>query len=198
MSHSKVIAVDVDDVLVEFLPGFERAAEAALGRPVSRKSKAWALDVAYEMTPAELAAVWQAVTDMRIYRDLPPLPGSFEALRLLYDAGFEVHAVTAIQEKYWGDRFENLRALGFQGSTIHAVGQGSKAPVLHQLQPIMFVDDQVKHLHAAPFVPLRVWIHSMDEQFPEENGVHTHEAPSLFEFVTHWLEDEHHRLSVAA
>lgn len=198
MPKPNVIAVDVDGVLVEFLSGFERAFEATIGRPAVRISPSWALDVAYGISAAELDAVWRAVAAMHIYRDLPPLPGAFEALRMLDDAGYEVHAVTAIEPQYWDDRYENLSALGFKGNSIHAVGHGPKTPVLQQLRPVLFADDQVKHLHQAPFVPNRVWIHTQDEQFPEIGGVHTHEAPSLLEFVQHWLEDAHHHLETPA
>ena len=90
MPKPNVIAVDVDGVLVEFLSGFERAFEATIGRPAVRISPSWALDIAYGITAAELDAVWRAVASMRIYRDLPPLPGAFEALRMLDDAGYEV------------------------------------------------------------------------------------------------------------
>lgn len=194
MSRKNIVAVDVDDVLVQFLPGFERTFSKVLGRPAIRKSTAWALNEAYGATPEELEAVWQGLEDFHTYRDLPFLPGAEEALRLLADAGYVVHAVTALQMRYKADRDENLRAVGFTPDRIHAVGYAPKAPVLWQLQPAFFADDQVKHLHAAPFVPCRVWIHTEDEQFPSADENHTHEAHSLLEFVEHWLEGNHQRI----
>ncbi len=190
------IALDVDGVMVDFLPGFEKAFEKVLGRPAIRVRNAWALEDAYNATSEEIEAVWQGIADMHIYRELAPLPGAIDALHLLQEEGYELHAVTAIQHRFEADRRDNLRALGFRSSFIHPVGDLPKTPVLRQIQPLWFADDQVKHLHAAPFVPHRVWIHSTDEQFPEEAGEHTHEARSLLEFVEHWLDDEHHRLKV--
>lgn len=192
-----VVAVDVDGVLVSFLHGFERAFEAVLGRPAIRVTMHWDLDAAYQITKEDVAAIWAYIRKAHLYRELPPLEGAFEAVRQLEDAGYEVHAVTAIDPVFEADRLENLASLGFNPKSLHSVGFGSKTPALQLLRPAFFADDQVKHLHAAPFVPNRVWIRSGDEQFPGDLHRHTHEAHSLHEFVQHWLDDRHHHLEAA-
>lgn len=195
MVNKKRIALDVDGVLLHFLQGFERIAAIALGRSVTRINRAWDLAVAYGFTKAEHDTVWAACDAMGLYLDLPVLPGAFEAVQLLTQAGYEVHAVSAILPKYLKQRRANLRAHGFDVAHVHATGDGSKAPILRELAPIMFVDDQLKHLHAASFIPNRVWLRSADEQFPEEGQVHTHEANTLLEFVQHWLQGAQDRLA---
>lgn len=63
---SRVVAVDVDGVLVSFLDGFARA-----------------------------------IADHHTYRDLPPLEGAVEALRILKDEGYEVHAAPFVPTRGW-------------------------------------------------------------------------------------------------
>lgn len=195
--HSRVAALDVDGVLVSFLHGFERAFAAVLGRPAIRVTMHWDLDVAYQITKAELNAIWDHIRVHHIYRELPPIAGAFEAVRELESAGYDVHAVTSLDPVFEADRLINLADLGFNPKSLHSVGFNPKTDALLQLMPVFFADDQLKHLHAAPFVPNRVWIRSDDEQFPDENSSHTHEAHSLQEFVHHWLEDKHHYLVAA-
>lgn len=195
--QSRVAVVDVDGVLVSFLHGFERAFAAVIGRPAIRVTMHWDLDVAYQITKEQLNAIWEYIGAHHIYRELPPLDGAFEALRELEAAGYEVHAVTALNPLFEADRLANLADLGFNPKSLHSVGFAPKTEALAQLRPVFFADDQLKHLHAAPFVPNRVWIRSDDEQFPDQNSRHTHEAHSLQEFVQHWLEDTHHHLVAA-
>lgn len=195
---SSTVVLDVDGVLLSFLDGFERAFAAVLGRPARRHTMQFRLDLAYGISPEELTAVWDYIERQHIYRELPLLPGAALAVQMLRDAGCTLHYVTAILPKFTADRQANLADLGLLPAGLHAVGHQAKTDTLARLQPIMFADDQVKHLHAAPFVPTRVWIHTVDEQFPEPAGRHTHEAPSLLAFVEHWLSGRDQQLALAA
>ncbi len=192
--NNNMIGVDVDGVLLDFLPGFERVASEVLGRKIIRQSTHWNLDLAYGITKEEHDAIWSASLEKKLFLDLPMMDGAFQAVQLLKQAGYDVHAVTAISQKHLPHRIENLKSHGFDVDHVHASGSGSKVHVLKELMPIMFVDDQQKYLHDALFIPNRVWIRNDCEQFPIHGGSHTHEAHNLLEFVEHWLEDRHHIL----
>lgn len=195
MAQLITTAADVDGVLLDFLKGFENTAHKVLGRQISRRNNAWCLADAYNLTMEERDEVWNSFHHHKTLRELPPMPGALEAIERLQDVGCALHAVTALPPEYADDREANLRDLGFKGD-IYVVGDQPKTPVLRQLNPVFFVDDQLLHLHAAPFIPNRVWIRTPQEQFSKANGAHTHEAHSFLEFTAHWLEGRHHQLAI--
>lgn len=191
------VALDADGVMVDFLAGFELALKLVRGEPVHRRTTDWCLATAYGLTTAEHDEAWRLFEAHRLIAELPPMPGAVEAIHALHDAGHPVHVVTAIQPRYLADRMHNFKQLGLPLTQVHATGRdgvhsphsASKQTVLRQLQPVLFVDDQVMHLNQAPFVPHRVWVRNTDQQFPQPGGAEpTHVVGSLREFVTGWLQ----------
>lgn len=188
------VALDADGVLVSFLGGFEYAVEKVIGKPIERQSLVWSLQHAYALTDKEYGAAWDIFKTEHLYSSLPSMPGALDAVKLLKEAGFDVHVVTAIMPEYLEDRKLNLNKLGFDPTHVHATGgaggevHGCKIAALKEIQPLMFADDQLKYLKDSPFVPVRAWINTEPAQIVAVDDVcYTHKAESLLEFVQQWL-----------
>lgn len=88
------VGVDIDDVLHPWGAGAHALCEAA-GITQGRLYSGWRMWEDYGCTKDEwLAVINRAVLEGGLY-DIPPIPGSVEALRRLHFAGHQIHLVTA-------------------------------------------------------------------------------------------------------
>lgn len=160
-------AVDVDGVLLDFDRAFATVGSSALGRPLIKRNTSYYLAERYGLGPAEVSRVWAAMDDHPMgWQGMPLLPGAANAMSRLKRLGLNLHIVTGINERLVQTRLANLLAHSIEVDSIDCVGEGhqSKVASLLKYRPIMFVDDRLRLLEEADFVPYRVWVDHGDTQ----------------------------------
>lgn len=190
----KKIALDVDGVLLAFMPEFDKAAAAYLGRSViaqvnEDKMTYYNLAKRVSATEQEVAEILEYMQTERIYANLPALDGASEAVQMIKEAGYEIYVVTALPEAAKEMRLENLlNAIGLVPDGIYCVGMGqSKKDALHDLKPDVFIDDRVDYLACAPQTTYHLaLIDQKEEQGNKHFGYDAH-VHSLREWVEHHL-----------
>lgn len=191
----KKIALDVDGVLLKFMPAFDKAAAAYLERPVILQKDEDTLDF-YHLgkrvgaSDSEVAEILNYMIEQRIYANLDPFEGAREAVSKIQDAGFSIYIVTALPSTAREMRLENLqKAVGLIPEDIYCVGMGkSKKDALHDLKPDVFIDDRVDYLSCAPnSVYHLALIDQKEAQKEKEFGYDAH-VHSLSEWVDLHLE----------
>ena len=191
----KLLAFDVDGVLLDFYRGAARVAGEHFQRPMVKVSGKPATKHRYGLTEAEYQELRTVMLSHHHgWRNLPPLPGAVEAVQQLKNAGNEVVFLTSCGERMQQSRKENLIELGLSDCPLICVedGHDNKGRILRKLRPVAFVDDHEKMLIQAPFVPERVFIdHGCDPQEDEQgrplDRSAFHCVPSLAHWANHWL-----------
>lgn len=166
-TKTKRAVLDVDGVLVDCEGGFVAVGTAALRRPLVKLNNSYNFAIRYNMTEDEVVFVFDAMMDHpQGWGKLDALPGASKAFARLQRYGYEIHLVSAIPEKIRDLRAVSLEAHGMIPDAIHCAGhhRASKSEIIRQINPVMFVDDRLKHLHEAHFVPERVLVDLGDEQ----------------------------------
>ena len=193
MNYAKInedlAVLDCDGVLLDFDRCYAQVASDALGRPVAKLCNQYALHHRYGLTDAEAKRVWSALDDHELgWAGLRPLPGASAAVAKLRAHGMRIHLVTAIEDRLAQTRLANLLAHEIQPDGIDCVGSptASKAKVLGRLLPGMYVEDRLRLLHEAPFVPDRVWVDHGDSQDGFEVTEDIIQVRSLASWVDQW------------
>lgn len=189
MERKKSIALDVDGVLLDFMPAFDETAAKVLKKQIIVDTDN------HGRSPYDLCAragcdiptiehILQTMIDEGVYGRLEPLNGVSEALEAIKNEGFYIHLVTAIPEKARDLRLSNLlEKLNFIPDEIHCVGMGkAKAEVLSKINPDVFIDDRVDYLASAPQVVHLVWCDQRELQKDEFSLVDVH-VHSLLEWT---------------
>jgi phosphoglycolate phosphatase-like HAD superfamily hydrolase len=157
-SPKPIIALDADGVLLDYNAAYRKAWEKAFGElPALRDANAyWAMDRwgVNRLTGKELEQ-FRASFDENFWNSIPALPNAVRACEELYEAGFELVCVSAIDSHFQSARLQNLRDCGFPIERVVATssnGNGSspKAQALRELRPIAFVDDFLPYLRGIP------------------------------------------------
>lgn len=154
MGKSKVIALDCDGVLLDYVSAYGKAWELAFGEnlTVQNPSAYWPLDRwGLPRLEGEPLQKLKAVFDEAFWSSIAPLPGAVEACHRLVAAGYELVCVTALEAQYREARERNLQNLGFPISEVIATGGkvkevSPKAQVINRLRPTAFVDDYGAYL----------------------------------------------------
>lgn len=189
----KKIALDVDGVLLDFMPAFDKAAEIVLGRKISVQQDEDKMDHYYlknriQEPQERIDEILEYMQTSRMYAQLEAFKGVKEAIDKIKSANFEIYIVTALPEKAKEMRLENLKnVLNLVPKEIFCVGMGlSKAEVLEQLRPDVFIDDRVDYLVSAPFIYHLALIDQKESQKDKESCVDVH-VSSLSEWVDLYL-----------
>lgn len=145
----QIIALDADGVLLDYHVSYRSAWFKAFNQLPSLKdaNAYWPIDrwdvrrlEGHELTH------FRSFFDDQFWRTIPPISGAVGACNQLFDEGFELICVSAVESKFQSARLENLQDHGFP---IHRVIASSastgtispKAQILNGLRPIAFVDD---------------------------------------------------------
>ena len=191
MFHSNAIVLDVDNVLLDCLGGFQRVAKDVLGREeLPEVNKAYSLGARFGLTSAEANTVWRALEHHDFgWRGFDLMPGALEAFASLKDMGHTIHLVTAIPEALRQLREECLSFHGLKADSLHCAGHmhASKAKIVQEINPIIMVEDRLSHLQSVPFVPYRVWIDHGDDQdglVVDEDIIHVKSIAQLSIWLT--------------
>jgi hypothetical protein len=175
------VVLDVDGVMVDYYAAIREVGSAVLGRVLVETSLAPSALHRFGLSEKEYGLVRERLyTHPRGWRNMTPLPGAVEAVRHLRSAGFDVVFLTACPMKARALREENLIGLGLSDCTVLCVEESdpdNKGAVLEALRPLAFVDDHLRMLHQAPFVPRRVWVDGGCEVEWDAKGIPFDTAP---------------------
>lgn len=163
----KTAAVDVDGVLLDCNAAFAAAASDYTGRQLVELNTCYELDKRYGISNDDVLAVFEYMkTHPQGWAGMPALAGAIEAMHVLRAHGYAIHLVTAISEDLKDMRLECLRAHDFVPDGIHCAGHhlASKTSIIRALNPVVMIDDRLRHLYESEGVPTRVWIDHGDEQ----------------------------------
>ena len=153
-----ILALDADGVLVDLHMGYAKAWERAFGvYPQERDPQAyWPADRwQVEKLDAEQRLMFRTQFDAPFWETLPAVAGAVDACHRLYDAGYELVCVTALEERFQAARLRNLRQLGFPIKRVLATGhteggRSPKADAIEKLKPVAFVDDYIAYMRGVP------------------------------------------------
>ena len=154
-----ILALDADGVLVDLHAGYARAWQRAFGvTPAERDPLAyWPMDRwdVGRVDAEQRLLLREQFQQAELWENLPAIAGAVDACHRLYDAGYELVCVTALDERFQAARLRNLKALGFPirrvVATGHAEGERSpKADAIAALRPVAFVDDYIAYMRGVP------------------------------------------------
>lgn len=191
------VVLDVDGVVLDFYRGAARVLEEMLGRPMVKVDDRPATRYRYGLTMEEYQQMRVVMrTHPHGWGNLPVLPGAVDAIERLIAQGAEVSFLSSCGQALFELRRANLDLLGLSHCPLICVEDGdknAKGVVLQELRPQVFVDDHMKMLSQAPFVPDRVWIDhgcslELDaEGVPYLDNHAVHRTPSLAEWADGFL-----------
>ena len=190
---NKTIALDADGVLLHFRDKFTQCAREYLGHDVVINPHAYSLDKMLGIPTETTAAIWDYFSQTGGWREIEPLPGASESIRILEQSGYEIHVVTAIPAQHRDDRILNFQKFGFYPKSIHCVdfSHNAKHPPVLNIAPHIFVDDRLEHLHSNQQVPVLVWIDlGIGEQIITQDARHDVHVHSLLEWTDMLLANE--------
>lgn len=155
-----LIALDGDGVLVDYVTAYGavwarfveshvNAVDAQAYFPHHRWGVPW--------LAGEDLVRFQSFFDHDFWSGLPPIEGALEACHLLVSHGCELVCVTALHHEHRDARSGNLAALGFPISSVYttphikgtSLDVSPKASILHQLEPLAFVDDFLPYMRGV-------------------------------------------------
>ena len=185
----KKIVLDVDGVLLSFMPAYDEAAKIVLNRKITVRQDEFKMDHYHlakriDGTDTDVANILEYMQTSKMYEKLKPLDGVREALDKIIAAGFHITVVTALPEHAKTMRLKNLKdVLDFVPNEIYCVGMGqSKEEALRKINPDVFIDDRIDYLVSAPFVHHLVWCDQKESQKEKDLQVNVH-VHSLKEWV---------------
>lgn len=189
----KKIALDVDGVLLNFMPVFDKAAEMVLGYKPTIYQDEFNMDHYYltsriNVDQSKIDEILDYMLETRMYANIPALKGAKEAIEKIKEEDFDIYIVTALPERAKEMRLENLlNELNLVPKEIFCVGMGlSKGDALKLLRPDIFIDDRIEYLASGPDVFHLAWIDQREVQKDKDSLVHVH-VHSLEEWVKNYL-----------
>lgn len=185
-TNIETVAFDVDGVILDFHKGFENAALFVLGRNIQAQNKSYDLSVRYNISREERIAIWDYIDNVEM-SNFPLIEGAAEVFNFFKnELNVCVPIVTGIYEKSKQKRIENLEKHGIIVDDIYCVGNGisSKRDFLKKLNPQIFFDDRLQHLHESNFIPNRIWINSNDD---EQLGYKPNKSLTEVKSINEWF-----------
>lgn len=200
--QKKIAALDVDGVLLDCDGAFCTVASHYLNRPLRALNRAYELNVRYGITQEQVYEVFEEMKNHpQGWGGMPALQDAINSARLLQENGYRVELVTAISQDLEEMRLACLAAHNFVPDAIHCAGHhtASKKAIVEEMDPVMIVDDRLKHLYDCDKVPYRVWVDHGDEQDGLEfDSSQLFRVRSLEQWVTQWMEHYHNQDSKRA
>ena len=167
------LALDVDDVLIDTVPGIVALNNVYFGQTVTEEEydehwsdTRWAMGYPCEEWARKNGDEWaRHALETEFYRNLPAMPGARKALIELTKLGMEPVILTSRRKDFTEDTFacfgrefpgiefrpENYHTTGaYDGKTIdYSAYKVTKGEMIAKLDVATFVDDQAKHVRSA-------------------------------------------------
>jgi len=181
------IGVDVDDVLVESLPGYLEAFRSRFGRDVRIEDAAWEIFRRYpEISAGEMWQFFTTLDEMEFLGTRPFHPEAAAAMRVLAGAGHRLVVVTGRLQEHRHYTQRLLRSAGIAElfeDLVHRDGEAAaeyKPRVIRQRRLDLLIDDELHVAIAAARVPIPVLLFDR----PWNQG----ELPGGITRVTSWAQ----------
>lgn len=191
LEYQKKIVLDTDGVLVDFVQKFHMIGQEILQRELPIIKNRYDIIHKFNITRDEENLIWSEIDKKKHWDKFEPLEGVQSAVEEIKRHNFEIYIVTGIKEDYKEERLKNLANLGIVPQDIHCVGDGRsrKDFAINAINPDVFVDDRLEHLHMVPDVYHLVWIDHGEEQHPIKDKRVDVQVKSLKEWVDNHLEE---------
>ena len=167
------IVLDADGVLLDYNERMARIYEKALGRTLSvvKESHHFTTMYGVTFTPEDKKAVF-ALFDTEGWTNMPAIKGSVEATQALHNAGHELVCLSSMPAQFVEARTSNFKTLGIPLERVIGSGRDDqdtnpKAAHLIELQPDIFVDDQLRNFKDVPDSICKVWIDNKYHDSPD-------------------------------
>lgn len=198
-----VIALDADGVLLHYNKAYgsvwtEHFAEqlSVVDPTAYHATTYWGVS-----NPSKDHPFWELFT-RKGWRNMEAMDGALEACRKLHEAGYRLVCVTSMPEDKRQDRFDNLIDLGFPIDEVIATGSkfgfkgNPKKEAIEALQPLYFVDDELRKLKDLPDTVHCVLVdpdHSDSPNVGQDDSYLTMRVSSLLDFAERLLAVPHHK-----
>lgn len=198
-----IIALDADGVLVHYNKAYGTIWNEHFEEQLSVVDA-----TAYHATtywgvsnPAKDHPFWELFT-LKGWRTMEAMDGAVEACKKLHAAGYRLVCVTSMPADKQQDRFDNLRDLGFPIDEVIATGSrfgfkgNPKKEAIEELQPLYFVDDELRKLKDLPDSIHCVLVdpgHSDSPNEGQDDSYLTMRVSSLLDFANQLLAAPDHK-----
>lgn len=178
---SNVILVDGDGVMLDYNKAFADCYSKTYNIPLTCVfPRAYTAIKEYGINISNHGSYDQIYKDfepLNMWRNMPALPGSVEAINSLIDKGYDVRCLTSMPPQYELDRLHNLNMVGFKINKVYAVNRknaaknGIKNPkldIIKQTKALAFIDDLRKNfINCENLNTKMVWL---DNEHPLEDN----------------------------
>lgn len=158
-----IIALDCDNVVLDFLGKWEQMLRTFIDRPITANKRHYELTRRYALSRYEYEKCWNYFEQGEMWESLNLLAGADLATQELQKLGHEVHIVTSIKPEFRKNRIVNLDKHSVVYDDIHCVGQmQSKTELYKRIGADVVIDDYSEHIKEAHTlgIPNRILIKS--------------------------------------
>jgi len=152
MLDNFVVALDVDNVLLDFDAHWMACASEALQRPIARVASPYSLSGRFGTTADETKLIWEHFIQENWMATVPAYPTSAKMLSDLRELGASLWAVSSVHSTSYDERCESLRGL-IPSDRVICIGSPethpSKAPTLQRIGARALLDDLPIHVKDA-------------------------------------------------
>lgn len=196
-----IIAIDADGVMLDYNLAFKDAYEKAFSTLLSlhdekafHAKNMWGIS---DFESEQKAHFYKASDSYQIWKNMPAIKDSVDAVNKMVQLGYEVVCVTSMPPKYQEDRLYNLQTLGFKISKVIATNRVSdenpKKKYIEELKPLYFIDDLLKNFEGIKGDTELVYVEREYSDNPNKDYRHIpfhHTVSSLKEFSNFLVKKE--------
>jgi len=155
------IAIDADQVFLDFFGTWKDFAEKVLGRNLKTLNDSYDLYYHYGLSLQEIFKVAVLFEDAGLWGEIRPIPEAIEVLEGLLDRGHEIHVITGIPSSFIAQREAQLKEIFpkhfnkrfflhlSKNPYIWFSQAPSKELILKRLKPVFYCDDLWFHCEEA-------------------------------------------------
>ncbi len=155
MPDNFVVALDVDNTLLDFDAHWMACAENTLQRPIAKIASPYSLSGRFGTTADETKLIWKSFIADHWMATIPAYPTAAKMIADLLALGASLWAVSSVHTSSYEERCESLRGL-IPADRIICIGSPdthpSKAPVLQEIGAQALLDDLPIHVKDAQAV----------------------------------------------
>lgn len=198
-----IIALDADGVLLHYNKAYGTIWQEHFAETLSvMDANAYHATTYWGVNDPERPHEFWNLFQRKGWRNMEAMDGAIEACHKLHAAGYRLVCVSSMPADKQQDRFDNLRDLGLPidqviatGSTFGFRGNPKKAAI-EALQPLYFVDDELRKLKDLPDSVHCVLVdpgHSDNPNEGQDDSYLTMRVSSLLDFASQLLSGPDHK-----